>query len=161
MIFDFFRRWVVRDGNTVVQDYGSITEPQLSATVVGTPRSGPEVVTLAAGASLKIWDYTADGEFAYLLIEASGLCYVAEKVDAPVSSSDKTAAGTSVNYPKTAISCNAPLVLQGMTVPVNASASNYAASAFYANTTAGRRYEVWLKNPSATAAITVRFLRTL
>lgn len=161
MIFEFIRRWTLRDGNDIVQSYGSAHEAQEPATVTGTPRMGPRTQTLAAGASVKLWDYTADGAFAEMIIEGSGVFYIAQKVDAPVSSSDATAAGTSVNYAKDCGSCNMPFTIQGMTIPVNVSASNYAASAFHAATTAGRRYEIWVKNPSATDSITITDMRTL
>ncbi len=161
MIFQFFRRWTLKNGNTVLQDYGSSTEPQLEATVDGSPRQGPTTVTLAAGESKLLWSYTTDGDFEKFLIEADGACDIAQKVDAPTSTSDNTASGTAVNYPKERISCNMPYTIQGMTLKVHASASNYAASAFHASVAEGRRYEIWAKNPSDTDEIELTYLWTL
>lgn len=155
-IVEFFRRMVVRSGDSVLLDHGSIITPQQPT---GTTITGEPVVkrtlSLAAGASLKIWDYTTDGAFSIFLIESSGFLWKAEKVDAPTSSTDPTAAGTSVNYPKTALSCLAPHVIDSILCPVAASSTNYAGSAFHASVATGRRYEIWLKNPSSTDAVDV------
>lgn len=160
-VLEFYRRLVVSSGDANLLDFGSIVAPQKAAAVAGVPRHGPQTITLAAGASRKLWAYTDDGAFALFVLECSGFLWVAEKVDAPVSGSDHTAAGTAVNFPKTGISCNAPLVLQGMDVPVAASSTNYASAAWHASVAAGRRYEVWVKNPSATDAVDVTWLWTL
>ena len=155
-ILEVFRRLLVRSGDTVLLDHGGITAPQQPS---GTSITGEPVVkrtiSLAAGASLKVWDYTTDGAFSVFLIESSGFLWKAEKVDAPVSGSDPTAAGTSVNYEKTALSCIAPHIIDSILCPVLSSSSNHASTPFHASTTTGRRYEIWLKNPSSTDAVDV------
>lgn len=153
-IIELFRRLVVRSGDVNLLDHGSITTPQQAT---GTAITGAPVVkrtiSLAAGATLTLWDWTVDGDFALFLIECDSFVWIAQKVDKPTASdgSNNAPAGTDVNYPKEGLSCIGPMLLQGMAVPVVPSATNYAGSAFHATTEAGRRYAVYAKNPGATA----------
>jgi hypothetical protein len=158
-IAEVFRRIVVRSGDTNLLDHGGITTPQQpnGTAITGKPVVKPKTESLAAGASKKIWDYTADGSFSLFFIECSGFAWLSTKVDAPTSTTDFTAAGTSVNYPKDAISCVAPHIIDSILCPVAASSSNYAGSAFHASVATGRRYEIWVKNPSSTDAIDITF----
>lgn len=156
MILEIFRRWLLRDGDTVHQDYGSATQP-LQTTVTGDPRQGPRTAVLAPGDSKTIWSWADDGFFALLFLESTGYAWVAQQVDLPTSGSDDTpVGGTSGNWFKDAISCCAPRYYEGRAVPTVPSVANAAASAFHATTANGQRYALVVKNPStATDDITI------
>lgn len=158
-VLEVTRRISVRSGDGTLLDYGSITTP-IQTACAGVPIRQPTTITLAAGASATLWDYTVDGSFVAFFAECSGFAWIEQTVDAPTSSTDFTAAGTAVNHPKDGLSCVAPWIAQGMVVPVVASSSNYAGSAFHASTANGRRYKITVKNPGATA-VTITFGWTL
>ncbi len=154
-----FRRFVVESGDSNLLDWGSVVEPMQDTAVEGLPISRPKKISIAAGASVKIWDAPTDGPFAFFFIESAGYLWLSTKVDAPVSGSNLAAAGTAVNYPKTAISCIGPHIIDSVLAPVVTSAATYAGSAF-GSAVAGRKYELWLKNPG-TEAVEVTYGWTL
>lgn len=155
------RRFTVRNGDQVLMDYGTITVP-IATGCAGVPIQNPTTITLAAGASLKLYDWTVSGDFVAFFLECSGFAWLAQKVDKPTASdgSNNAAAGTDVNYPKTELSCAGPYILQGMAVPVVPSSTNYASAAFHGTTEAGRRYEIWVKNPG-TSPVNITYGWTL
>lgn len=154
-VLKIFRRLLVESGAENLLDYGDVVNSQQDTACTGAPIQKREF-SIAAGSSATLWDWTNDGDFTAMLIECDGFAWIAQKVDAPTSTTNHAAAGTAVNYPKEGISCFAPLILQGMIVPVAASSSNYAGSAFHSSVANGRRYSVTAKNPSdALAAIKV------
>lgn len=158
-----FRRMLVESAGINPLDFGSIVEEKLATACTGNPIQRREF-NLSPGSSATLWDWAAEGSFTAMLIECDGFCWIAQKVDKPTASdgSNNAASGTDVNHAKDGLSCFAPLILQGMAVPVVPSATNYAASAFHATTEAGRRYAVYAKNPaSATAAVKVTVLWVL
>jgi hypothetical protein len=155
---ELFQRLVIRNGDQNILDFGSqITPYQPTGTAcAGSPIARPKTITLAPSTSVKIWDWTVDGDFVAFLMTCNGFAWIAEKVDAPTASdgSNNAAAGTAVNYPKSELSCVAPYIRQGMAVPVVPASGghedNYSGSAFHASTANGRRYEIWVRNPGTT-----------
>ncbi len=157
-IVEIFRRIVCRSGDANLLDHGSITTPQqpTGTTITGKPIAQPKTFSLAAGASKLLWSYANDGDFSIFFAECSGFAWLAEKVDKYTSTTDPTPLGTAINYPKSAMSCAAPHIIDTMLRPVLTNQTTYAASAF-TSAVAGRVYEIWIKNPSDTDAIDVTF----
>lgn len=163
---NFYRRMHILAGNDTLMDFGSQVAPKKAATIDGEPMAEPKTVILAPGGVYVAWDYTVDGEFAIFMAECDSFAWVEQHVDAPVDAAaeppDYTAAGTHINNPKEGLSCNAPLPIQGMAVPVVPTAGghqdNYSNTSFHASTVNGRRYKITFKNPAdAEASVKITF----
>lgn len=149
---DSTSRLTVRNGNETLLDFGSNVTPTNTTAGEGTAVHGPRTITLEPGDSFTLWDWATDGDLAILELKTSAFIWIAQKVDAPTDAEadppDYTPAGTAVNYPKEGVSCIGTHRIQGMAVPVAASSSNYAGSAFHASVANGRRYTIVAKNPA-------------
>lgn len=141
-------RLSVMQGTSELLGMGSSVEPTNPTTCEGTAVHGPRTITLDPGDTFTLWSYPTDGDLAFMEIRTTGFCWLSQKVDAPTSDTDHTASGTKVNYPKEGLSCTGTHRIQGMVVPVVASATNYAGSHFHSSAANGRRYEIAVKNPS-------------
>lgn len=157
-IIESTSRLTVRSGDDTLLDFGSVVAPLNPTTTPGTTIAQPKTITLEPGDSATLWSYESDGDLAFMEIKCSGFLWLAQKVDAPTSDTDPTASGTAINYPKEGLSCVGTHRIQGMAVPVAASSSNYAGSAFHASVANGRRYSIVVKNPAdATDDVTVTY----
>lgn len=79
-------------------------------------------VVVPAGGHVVVYDYDDDPDFNLLSVEVvsdGGFLYATVKKDAPTSSTDKTPAGTCVNWHNEGMSCFAPKVWDSQRCKVN------------------------------------------
>lgn len=124
--------------------------------------------TIAAGGHAVLYDYDDMPDFNYLSAEVvsdGGFCYATVKKDAPTSSTNKTPAGTAVNWHNEGMSCFAPKTWDTQRCKVNPVLADAAGDTgglptimSDAGTVDGYIYKVVLYNPG-TEDVTIR--RTL
>lgn len=159
---EIFRRLYVHSGDSTLIDWGSIITPQQpTGTACEGEPSTKRTITIAPGDTATLWEWANDGDFAVMLIECDGFCWIAQKLDAPTSDTDNTPSGSKICHPKEGLSCIGPMLIQGMIAPVLADDNDYQDFPFDSSVANGRRYAVYAKNPaSASASVTLTFIWT-
>lgn len=152
---------IIKDGVSIPLG-GDMRQPLKVVTVNAKAVRAAKLITLEPGKSQVLWTYSStDPDWQFFAVRCSGAAILAIKVDKPQSTSNKTPAGTAVNWIRMFLSCYAWQTFTSQAAKVHTNLSTGASGDFPGGLEDGYIYEISVQNPStATENVTVEEMRT-